>query len=175
MSQTNEHAMKILLEEQNGLEGEIAQIEKSLREKRARLTQVSNAVAYLTGSGRPKYNWTAAAINCIGNYEGLLQTSEILDQVFNGMDELENDVKRRGYLVGLSIALNNLCASNRLRKIVLKGVKGHFYGLPDWFNGEQPKVFYRDRLVKRLQERAIKKSPVVGTQTLEAFISAPAE
>ena len=110
-------------------------LEKGIEELAKELQQVNSAIGNLGGNvtNYTRYNWSEKAIECIEARKQFLQTTEILECVLFGSDDLLDEKRRRNALVGLSVALNNLSAKGFLKKIVIQGVKGHLYGLPDWF------------------------------------------
>ena len=92
----------------------------------------------------------------IGHF--ILPTAAILDCMFcDNPEVLKQPNKRRNYLVGLSVALNKMVSKQILVKASFAGVRGHFYGLPQWtVNGmaETIKTKYHERLLKRLDDIA---------------------
>ena len=61
-------------------------------------------------------------------------SAEILECLFWGDPRLNNPKVRGNYMTGLSIALKNLVETKALKKISRRGVKGFYYGLPQWFD-----------------------------------------
>ena len=122
------HIILELLEQKKSLED-------TIQEKTKELQQVNTAIASLEGNiaTTPRYNWSENAMECIKTKGIFLQTTEILECTLFDSDDLQDEKKKRNAIVGISVALNNLCSKGFLRKIVVQGVKGHFYGLPDWF------------------------------------------
>ena len=116
----------------HSLLGRQTELKKSIQEQMEELNNLNRAIASLAGNGQ-RYNWTELAIGCITSNAKFLQTSDILECAIKQEDK-GDEKRKRNALVGLSVALNNLCSKGVLRKIVVKGVKGHFYGLIEWFN-----------------------------------------
>jgi hypothetical protein len=110
-------------------------LEKLIGEKSKELQRINAAIDGLIGPvpRNSRFNWTDAALDCINSHGIFLQTVDILERVFNGTHELEDEKRKRNAIVSLSVTLNNLCNKGLLRKLVVHGVKGHFYGLPEWF------------------------------------------
>jgi hypothetical protein len=108
-------------------------LEDLIGEKSQELDRINEAISLLNGGPAIRYNWSERAVECIRAHCYFLQTTEILECVLYGSEDLQNERKKRQALVGLSVALNNLVDKGVLRKIVLKGIKGHFYGFPEWF------------------------------------------
>jgi hypothetical protein len=127
-------------------------LEKLVREKSAELQRINSAIESLNGPvpRNIRFNWTDAVLECIQANGIFLQTLDILEFMFSGADELEDEKRRRNATVSLSVTLNNLCNKGILRKIVVSGVKGHFYGLPDWFaeNGNPKPVHIANLMMK---------------------------
>ena len=115
-------------------------MEKLIGEKSAELRRINAAIDGLNGPvpRNSRFNWTDAALDCINAQGIFLQTVDILEWMFSGIDDLADEKRKRNAIVSLSVTLNNLCNKGVLRKLVVYGVKGHFYGLPEWFgeNGQ---------------------------------------
>jgi hypothetical protein len=110
------------------------EIEKVIANLQRELEQVKSVLGSIEGNPSPsRYSWSELALDCVRNRGVFLQTSEILECAVS-KEDLADEKKRRNALVAASIALNNLCAKGVLRKVVVNGVKGHFYGLPEWFD-----------------------------------------
>jgi hypothetical protein len=147
----NDLILSNLLQEKEALEGETSCLREELAQKTLRLQQVSNAIAALTGNFPKQNNWTSSSLQCIQIKDEFLQTNDILLFLFeNTPSDLAFENRRRNYLISLSLALNNLCNSGRLIKIVEPGVKGHFYGLTSWVVNGQIKPEYDIKLQDRL-------------------------
>jgi hypothetical protein len=119
-------------------------LKRHIEEKNKELQQIDSAIASLQGNAQnaTRYNWSELALECIKKQGVFLQTNEIADKVLDDNQELGDERSRRSVLVAISIAVNNLCLKGSLRKIVVQGVKGHFYGLPEWFENNHPKKEY---------------------------------
>jgi hypothetical protein len=128
------------------------QLEKLIGDKSAELQRINSAIESLNGHlpRNTRFNWTEAALDCIQSNGVFMQTLDILECMFSGTDELEDERRKRNATVSLSVTLNNLCNKGVLRKIVVGGVKGHFYGLPDWFaeNGNPKPVHIANLMMK---------------------------
>ena len=92
------------------------------------------------------------AVKCVTGYNQLLQTNDILECQLGEIYTKADETKKRNMTVGLSIALNNLCNNGVFRKVVIKGVKGHFYGLPDWFEANGYGELKKEYLVKLIEK-----------------------
>lgn len=99
-----------------------------------------------------RMKWTTIALECLRSSNKLLKTADILKTVFaEDSVELEVPQKRRMYITGLSVALNKLIQNNRICKIEIKGEKGNFYGLKEWFLEDQ--VTLIEEMDHKLKER----------------------
>lgn len=86
----------------------------------------------------------------------LLSTDEILRAVFlYRSDELTDPYKRKGYITGLSVALHNLCKNGKLFSHSVKGVKGLYYGLPQWHEADGELKSYYEYELKIKTDRII--------------------
>lgn len=132
-------------------------LEQSIYKQQKRLKKLNTMIELFANEERKKtaVNWTKKAIECLERNDKVMLTTEILSDIFsNKKDDLEEN--RRGYLVGLSVALNNLCINRTLNKIIVSGVKGHFYGLSSWFTKEgylTPK--YHQKLTNQIVKKNV--------------------
>jgi len=112
-----------------------AEVEKTIDSLNKELLQINSIInSFDQPSGSPsRYNWSETAIECIKGHNRFLQTTDILECVLDP-ETRKDEKKKKNATVGISVALNNLCSRGTLKKIVIQGVKGHFYGLPEWFN-----------------------------------------
>ena len=82
-----------------------------------------------------RIKWTNETLNCLALKNMPLKTVDILEAIFlNTPEELNSPERRRIYVTGLSVALNNLVSKKKVIKIKIPGEKGCFYGLPEWFD-----------------------------------------
>lgn len=98
------------------------------------LKKIDAAYRILADNSIRRIKWSNEAINCFNTENKHLKTVEILDWIFrNQSDELRVPLRRRIYITGLSVALNNLIKKGVIRKIEKPGQKGYSYGLSTWF------------------------------------------
>ncbi|QTE38317.1 hypothetical protein J3L18_04360 [Mucilaginibacter gossypii] len=109
-----------------------------LKQERATLLQrvkaIDKAINALTKEA-PNIRWTERSLSCIREKGHVCLSAEILECLF--WDEQTNlaDPKiRNNYMTGLSIALKNLVENGILKKISRPGIRGFYYGLPEWFD-----------------------------------------
>ena len=127
------------------------EIERFIEEKTKELKRINSAIDSLLGNedNATRQNWSERGLNYICNHGVFVQTTDMLGEVLTTAD-LHDEKKRRSGLVSLSIALNNMCARGALRKIVIQGIKGHLYGLPEWFDeNNRPKNEHLANLMAR--------------------------
>jgi hypothetical protein len=73
---------------------------------------------------------------------------------------LENGERRRIYITGLSVALNNLQKNKQLCSLSIPGEKGSFYGLNEWFDhdGKLPlPAFFKSSKLKPVGAQKIQR------------------
>jgi DNA repair exonuclease SbcCD ATPase subunit len=118
------------------------------------LKRINAAISELTG-GPKQFNWAVRAIECITSKKEMVQTLDILECTFwDNKTELLDEDKKRRYTVALSVALVTLYKDHRINKTVLKGVKGHFYGLNEWFDKKGNLLpAYHKKLMKKVEEQ----------------------
>lgn len=109
-----------------------------LKQERAELLQrvkaIDKAINALSNNSS-SIRWTERSLDCIRNKGHICLSAEILECLF--WDEQTNlaDPKiRNNYMTGLSIALKNLVENEILKKIGRPGIRGFYYGLPEWFD-----------------------------------------
>lgn len=126
-----------------------SEILKDLKQKRksleAELTRVNKAIFALEPVPIQYMEWKRKAIECLNGFHSYSQTLDILSCVFNDTpDILEDEILRKRYVTGLSVALDDLCKTGVIKKFKLYRIKGNFYGFPHWFNedGTLQKDFY---------------------------------
>jgi hypothetical protein len=108
------------------------EMEKIVEDAEKYLADIRNYI----GARKPKtmrYNWSELAVKYIKQEGVLLQSTDIFHFILKN-DAPKDEAMEVSSIVALSIALNNLCSNGVLRKLVVQGVKGHFFGLPEWFN-----------------------------------------
>ncbi|MEO8769612.1 MAG: hypothetical protein ABI402_05990 [Ferruginibacter sp.] len=112
------------------------------------LNRLNNAIAALRGDNSyDDIAWTLRALDCIKANDRPMQTLGILECMFYRTPEvLQDQEKKRNYVVGLSVALNKMCSKGNLSKCAFVGVKGYFYGLPEWSNGNTFTEKYMNKL-----------------------------
>jgi len=113
-----------LQNEKQSLLDRVSVIEQTIQQKESTLKSLN---------GIPHNDWSTKAIDCIENEKRFMQTFEVFEYVGN---DIQGDKPRKNAYTALSLALNNLCKSGRLGKVVMKGRKGYYYGLPEWFEGD---------------------------------------
>lgn len=102
------------------------------------LKKINAAFKILADNCLKRVRWTSETINCFREKNEVLKTTDILFWIFrNDESELSIPKKRRIYLTGLSVALNNLVTGGKICKIMLSGQKGFFYGLEEWFENDR--------------------------------------
>lgn len=109
-----------------------------LKQERAQLIErvksIDKAISSLTGQ-EINIKWTERSINCISNKGHICLSIEILEcLLWDKLDSLKDPKIRNNYMTGLSIALKNLVENGKLNKESRPGVKGYYYGLPQWFD-----------------------------------------
>jgi len=97
-------------------------------------------------------SWKTKAINCIASYGQYVTTIDILrcvigDEAYLNLSEKE----RKDNITKLSVNLNNLVKEGYVKKAKVNGLKGNYYGLPEWFqkNGSL-KPEYADETIKAI-------------------------
>ena len=115
-----------------------SEIIKDLKKKRkdleAELTRVNKAIFALEPNPIQYMEWKEKALECLNGSKCYLQTLEILNCLFfDKIAVLEDEIKRKRYVTGLSVALNDLCKNNLIKKFHIYRIKGDFYGFPTWF------------------------------------------
>ena len=98
------------------------------------LKKIDAAYRILADTSIRRIKWSREAIQCFNSQNGLLRTVDILEWIFrNEPAELNLPLRRRIYITGLSVALNNLLKKGIIYKIEIPGQKGYSYGLSAWF------------------------------------------
>ena len=111
------------------------------------LQYVDNLIKAMVGETSPQVSWTRSALDCIKRKDQFVQTADIISCMFG--DTLKDQPnKRNQYVTALSIALNNLCDNEQLIKKSCIGIRGNFYGLPEWGNSE----LYEARLKSKIYQ-----------------------
>ncbi|MDN5284974.1 MAG: hypothetical protein JWR38_1248 [Mucilaginibacter sp.] len=99
-----------------------------------RVKALDKAIAALTNQ-TSAIKWTERSLDCIQGKGHICLSAEILECLFLDEDVNLTDPKiRNNYMTGLSIALKNLVENENLKKISRPGIKGFYYGLPEWFD-----------------------------------------
>lgn len=132
---------------------------RGISERKKRIKDLNKQLRKLTGEdGLP---WTEKSVECIRLFNEVVSTDEILRCIFsNRMDELADSFQRKGYITGLSVALNKLCKAGKLKNIKVKGVRGLMYGLPEWWNdNNELDTFYKYTLKNKIDRIENKKPP----------------
>jgi hypothetical protein len=130
-----ENILKQLLQTEDALLIGISERKKKLEEVRKQINVLR---------GNKGFPWTEKALGCINASSQMVNTDEILKwTLVNRKDDLELAHRRKGYITALSVALNKLRKAGRLKEHKVKGVKGLFYGLPEWWEKEELSPYYR--------------------------------
>ena len=87
---------------------------------------------------KKRMSWTKPILQLLEKEKRLLKTREIVHLLFVDIDE---DTINE-YIIKASGVLFALCTRKKVKQYKEKGVKGDFYGLPDFFNGDKPKHEY---------------------------------
>lgn len=108
--------------------------------------------------------WKMKAVNCIALAKKYVTTLDILSCVlgYETFEALPENL-RRDYVTNLSATLSNLTRDGYINKARLKGIKGNYYGLPEWFeeNGDL-KAEYADSTLHYLIKVSKRKSACCG-------------
>ena len=138
----------------NGLKARKEELEIQLSQITRELQKINRALNSLSEDDS-YFAWTEEAYSCIQSNDKILQTTEILNYIFyENPEQLGDERRKRNSVVGLSVALNKMVRGNRLKKIVITGIKGHFYGLPEWFDElGRPLNEYLDKLLNEVQKK----------------------
>ncbi len=129
----------------------LSQLKAKRKSLENELNKLNKAIFALEPNPPHFMEWKVRALECIEGFNTYSQTAEILNCVFiNDPQILEDDVLRKRYITGLSVALNDLCKTGVIKKFRLSRVKGDFYGFPDWFtsDGSLKKEFYGPRIMQ---------------------------
>ncbi len=141
------------------LEKEKKELEDKIFQHEERIRQIKEFVGH---ARKLSINWSAEAMKCIrGSYEPL-STDEILRCVFkDDLQDLENPIRRRNYVMQLSLALNRLCGKGVIVGVSIEGHRGKFYGMKEWVkdNGEfhteyQGQIVYKLKKIEAEKNRA---------------------
>ena len=94
----------------------------------------------INSNKRSGINWKEQVMLAVTTQQHLIKTVEILNCVF-GFDVAPK--KKRSHTVMISITLMKLTDERKIKEYKVKGVKGYYYGLPEWFDdlGEPKKEF----------------------------------
>src|SRR5665213_424399 len=85
-------------------------LKKERRDLEAKLTRVNKAIFALEPMPIQYMEWKQKAITCLSGFNHYCQTVDILKCVFeNEPDLLDDELLRKRYVTGLSVALNDLC------------------------------------------------------------------
>ena len=125
----------------------------SIAEKKQKIKKIRKQLCDLRG--RAGFPWTENSMKCIKEFNEMVSSDEILQSIFhNRLKELQEPDRRRGYITALSVALNKLCKNGKLISEKHKGIKGLFYGFPEWLaeNGELM-AYYKYTLENKKKER----------------------
>lgn len=99
-----------------------------------RLSEINNALDSLMGESKT-IKWTERALKCIKDRGMLSLSPDILKCLFkDNLDLLDDPKIKNNYMTGLSIALRNMVSHGILIKVQRPGIKGYFYGLPEWLD-----------------------------------------
>jgi|SRR6185312_2772129 len=109
-----------------------------LKEERSSLLQrvkaIDKSIDLLSGQ-TPAVKWTERSLSCIQSKGHICLSADILECLFwDEQTNLKDPKIRNNYMTGLSIALKNLVANGTLKKESRPGIKGFYYGLPEWFD-----------------------------------------
>lgn len=83
--------------------------------------------------------WRRRVIECLKNNDRLMTTGEILDYTW---PTVTSDTRKK-LIANLSSALFGMCNDGQLKKYEEYEGRGNLYGLPEWFNGEEPLPAYK--------------------------------
>lgn len=131
------------------------EIMKSLKSKRkqlvGQLTKINNAIAALEPVIPNEMHWKKKAIDCLNFRKKFSQTPEMLDCML-GEDMVAKltDDQRKKYTNALSVALIAMRNDTTVVMFVLRGFRGYWYGLPQWFDGGKPKKEFMSDNIKYL-------------------------
>ncbi len=156
---------EIIEELQNRIAGLEEKIAPDIREIVELKAQKERLVSLFNTTVR--FGWTDMALDCLKKHNELLQTNEILAASLPAYQDENDERKKKAMNVGLSVALNNMCDNGTLRKVIIKGYKGHFYGLPHWF-GE--KALYGEYAAKlREKTKRNEYAPVILSEDFKVI------
>lgn len=135
----------------------LLQLESKRKSLLKELRRIDEAIYAIKGDDTPRIQWAANALQCLKRFDEFSRTIDILHCLLHdNLSVLEDPIKKKYYTSALSLALNNLCDDGVLVKQGYAGVKGYFYGFPEWTKSgmsEDLKPKYRDKLLERIHGR----------------------
>ncbi|MBS1778627.1 MAG: hypothetical protein JST70_04840 [Bacteroidetes bacterium] len=129
------------------LEEQLEEVELQVLEATRRLKELKRQLAILRKSS---FDWAEISLKCLAQFDEPLSTTEILDMFIYLKNEEISSIKRREYIMALSLRLNRMVQAGRLFKHNHDGIKGNFYGLKEWQEGEILKPLYASRLKEKV-------------------------
>lgn len=124
-----------------------------IEEKKRKLENIRKQINVLKGN--KGFPWTEKAIACITNARQLVSTDEILKwTLFDRVEDMELAHRRKGYITALSVSLNKLKKAGKVNSYSVKGIKGNFYGLPEWWNENGLESYYKIMLDNKINKNA---------------------
>ncbi len=134
------------------IESEIASLEYSIELKKNKIKKLKQDLFQL--QGRKGISWTEKSYACLKDKNEMMSADEILSHIADyRLQNIETATKRRGYVTALSVALNKLTKSGKIKSEKHEGVRGLYYGLSEWWNSEdQLLAFYRYSLNYKIQQ-----------------------
>jgi len=125
----------------NELELQLNALRTGIAERKKKIKVINKQLNTLKGT--EGFPWTEKSLECIKSFDGLVSTDEILKCAFhNRLKDLDNSDERRGYITALSVALNKLCKNGKLKSQKHFGLRGLFYGLPEWWDDKGELMAY---------------------------------
>lgn len=131
----------------------IAELSRGITERKKKIIELNKQLSKLTGEdGLP---WTEKSVECITLFNEVVTSDDILKCIFSDrLYDLEDTNQRRKYITGLSVALNKLCKSGKLKSIKKAGIRGLLYGLPEWWNEKNElDTYYKYTLLNKIENK----------------------
>jgi len=113
--------------------------EKELYEARKALERIKRSTSPENINKRSGINWKERVLSCVTSQERLIKTVDILKCVFGSDIPRE---RKRSHTVMISLTLTKLIDEGKIKEYKVKGTKGYYYGLPQWFNGDEPDALH---------------------------------
>jgi hypothetical protein len=140
------------------LDLEKRELEDKIVQHLNRIKEINEFVSHANKLG---INWQGKAMACIRGAEEPLTTDEILRCTFQSeLHELENPIRRRNYILQLSLALNRLSNKGTIVGKTEDGYKGKFYYLREWEdesgNLKPEYKYYYERKINRLRTEKLR-------------------